>query len=72
MAARTDDLRDRIAAYAFPRGGVEVVRAKRSYTLYSLSLLSDDGFSRAFDAQVMREKSFQLPSFSGCREHTLA
>lgn len=34
MAARTDDLRDRIAAYAFPRGGVEVVRANRGYTLY--------------------------------------
>ena len=26
-APRTDDLRDRIAAYAFPRGGVGVVRA---------------------------------------------
>ena len=24
MAARTDDMRDRIVAYAFPRGGVEV------------------------------------------------
>jgi hypothetical protein len=35
MAARTDDLRERIAAYAFPRGGVEVVRASRGYTLYS-------------------------------------
>ena len=35
MAARTDDMRDRIAAYAFPRGGVEVVRANRGYTLYS-------------------------------------
>jgi hypothetical protein len=34
-APRTDDLRDRIAAYAFPRGGVEVVRANRGYTLYS-------------------------------------
>jgi hypothetical protein len=33
-AIRTGDLRDRIAAYAFPRGGVEVVRA-RGYTLYS-------------------------------------
>ena len=32
-APRTDDLRDRIAAYAFPRGGV--VRANRGYTLYS-------------------------------------
>ena len=31
----TDDLRDRIAAYPFPRGGVEVVRANRGYTLYS-------------------------------------
>jgi hypothetical protein len=35
MAARTDDMRDRIVAYAFPRGGVEVVRASRGYTLYS-------------------------------------
>jgi hypothetical protein len=33
---RPDVLRDRIAAYAFPRGGVEVVRANRGYTLYSL------------------------------------
>ena len=35
MAARTDELRERIAAFAFPRGGVEVVRANRGYTLYS-------------------------------------
>ncbi len=35
MAAKTDPLRDRIAAFAFPRGGVEVVRANRGYTLYS-------------------------------------
>jgi hypothetical protein len=35
MVTGTDDLRDRIAAYAFPRGGVEVVRANRGYTLYS-------------------------------------
>ena len=34
-AIRTDDLRDRIAAYPFPRGGVEVVRANRGSTLYS-------------------------------------
>src|SRR3954469_20572368 len=49
-AIRTDEMRDRIAAYAFPRGGVEVVRANRGYTLYSrrtngpvarLSLTSD-------------------------------
>ena len=33
---RPDALRDRIAAYAFPRGGVEVVRANRGYTPYSL------------------------------------
>ena len=32
-AIRTDDLRDRIDP--FPRGGVEVVRANRGYTLYS-------------------------------------
>ena len=32
-AIRTDDLRDRSAAYPFPRGGVEV--ANRGYTLYS-------------------------------------
>ena len=35
MAARIDDMRDRIVAYPFPRGGVEVVRANRGYTLYS-------------------------------------
>jgi hypothetical protein len=35
MAARTDELRDHIAAFAFPRGGVEVVRANRGYTLCS-------------------------------------
>jgi hypothetical protein len=35
MAIRTSDMRDRIAAYAFPRGSVEVVRANRGYTLYS-------------------------------------
>ena len=34
-AIRTDEIRDRIAAYVFPRGGVEVVRASRGYTLYS-------------------------------------
>ena len=36
MAVRTDELRDRIAAFTFPRGGVEVVRANRGYSLYSL------------------------------------
>ena len=30
----TDAMRERIQAYAWPRGGVEVVRAKRGYTLY--------------------------------------
>src|SRR3954464_7386754 len=35
MAVRTDELRDRIAAFTFPRGGVEVVRANRGYSLYS-------------------------------------
>ena len=34
-APRTDTLHDRIAAYPFLRGGVEVVRANRGYTLYS-------------------------------------
>jgi hypothetical protein len=34
-AIRTDEMRDRIAAYPFPCGGVEVVRASRGYTLYS-------------------------------------
>jgi len=32
---RPDPIRERIAAYRFPRGGVEVVRASRGYTLYS-------------------------------------
>jgi hypothetical protein len=31
----SDPLRARIEAYRFPRGGVEVVRANRGYTLYS-------------------------------------
>jgi hypothetical protein len=35
MAAKADDLRECIAAFAFPRGGVEVVRATRGYTLYT-------------------------------------
>jgi hypothetical protein len=34
-AIRTDEMHDRTAAYTFPRGGVEVVRANRGYTLYS-------------------------------------
>ena len=38
MAGRDDALRARIEAYPWPpgRGGVEVVRANRGYTLYSL------------------------------------
>jgi hypothetical protein len=37
MAGRDDALRARIEAYPWPpgRGGVEVVRANRGYTLYS-------------------------------------
>ena len=35
MTSRPDPIRERIAAYHFPRGGVEVVRAKGGYTLYS-------------------------------------
>jgi hypothetical protein len=35
MAAKPDELRACIAAFTFPRGGVEVVRANRGYTLYS-------------------------------------
>ena len=35
MVGKSDDLRARIAAFTFPRGGVEVVRANRGYTLYS-------------------------------------
>ena len=33
--ATPDTLCERIAAYPWPRGGVEVVRANRGYTLYS-------------------------------------
>src|SRR5215218_1834954 len=33
--AGTDAMRERIEAYSWPRGGVEVVRANRGYTLYS-------------------------------------
>ena len=38
MADRRDEMRARIEAYPWPprRGGVEVVRANRGYTLYSL------------------------------------
>lgn len=37
MANRQDEMRSRIEAYRWPptRGGVEVVRANRGYTLYS-------------------------------------
>ena len=37
MADRQDEMRARIEAYPWPprRGGVEVVRANRGYTLYS-------------------------------------
>ena len=37
MAGRDDALRARIEAYRWPpgRGGVEVVRANKGYTLYS-------------------------------------
>src|SRR3954447_20452706 len=34
-AGRPDPVRERIAAYRFPGGGVEVVRANRGYTLSS-------------------------------------
>ena len=33
--AGADVMRERIAAHPWPRGGVEVVRANRGYTLYS-------------------------------------
>ena len=33
--AGTDAMRERIAAHPWPRGGIEVVRANRGYTLYS-------------------------------------
>ncbi len=33
--ASADAMRERIAAHPWPRGGVEVVRANRGYTLYS-------------------------------------
>ena len=38
MASSPDDMRVRIEAYSWParRGGVEVVRANKGYTLYSL------------------------------------
>jgi len=35
MGAMTDAMRARIAAHPWPRGGVEVVRANRGYTLDS-------------------------------------
>lgn len=33
--AGTDAMRERIAAHSWPRGGIEVVRANRGYTLCS-------------------------------------
>ena len=33
--AGADAMRERIAAHPWPRGGVEVIRANRGYTLYS-------------------------------------
>lgn len=33
--AKADAVHERIAAHPWPRGGVEVVRANRGYTLYS-------------------------------------
>src|SRR3954447_16344543 len=33
--ASTDAMRERIAAHPWPRGGVEVIRANKGYTLYS-------------------------------------
>ena len=33
--AGTDARRERIAAHPWPRGGVEVIRANKGYTLYS-------------------------------------
>jgi hypothetical protein len=33
--AGTDAMHERIAAHPWPRGGVEVIRANRGYTLYS-------------------------------------
>jgi hypothetical protein len=33
--AGVDAMRERIAAHPWPRGGVEVIRATRGYTLYS-------------------------------------
>src|SRR5215218_3343268 len=35
MMASADAMRERIAAHPWPRGGVEVIRANRGYTLYS-------------------------------------
>ena len=35
MASRPDAMHEHLAAYRFPRGGVEVVQAKGGYTLYS-------------------------------------
>jgi hypothetical protein len=33
--AGADAMHERIAAHPWPRGGVEVIRANRGYTLYS-------------------------------------
>ncbi len=81
MAARTDDMRHRIVAYAFPRGGVEVVRANRGYTLYSrrtdgpVARLRQPGAASRFRCWGGEEPLGRLPATSApssCRSTKLS
>ncbi len=70
-AARTDELRERIATYAFPHGSVEVVRANRGYTLYSrrtggpIARLRPTGDDDTVQVLWWRRQSWAAPSDFG-------
>ena len=69
--AGTDAMRERIAAFPWPRGGVEVVRANRGYTLHSrrtggqIARLRPTG--KADDVQVLwwRREAWATPGDFG-------
>ena len=69
--AGTDAMRERIASFPWPRGGVEAVRANRGYTLYSrrtggrIARLRPTG--KADDVQVLwwRREAWATPGDFG-------
>ena len=69
--AGADAMRERIAAHPWPRGGVEVTRANRGYTLYSrrtggpVARLRPTG--KADNVQVLwwRRETWATPGDSG-------